>query len=58
MRFIVHIREKRTGKVVVAAEDEHEAAARVKRMIHTKSLPTDALDRESGIIVTFTEQEV
>lgn len=57
MRFIVHIREKRTGKVAVVAADEHEAAARVKRMIHTNSLPPGSLDRESGIIVTFTEQE-
>jgi|CXWL01.1.fsa_nt_gi hypothetical protein len=55
MKYIVHLREKRTGQLVVEAETSPDAVNKVKRMIHTKSLPAGAIDRESGIIVTFTE---
>lgn len=56
MRYAVHLREKRTGKVVVDAETSPDAVNKVKRMIHTNQLPVGAIDRESGIIVTFTEE--
>ena len=56
MRFTVHLREKRTGKIVVEAETPQDATNKVKRLIHTGRLPEGAIDRESGIIVTFLEE--
>lgn len=58
MKYDVHLREKRTGKVRVEAETPQDATNKVKRLIHTGRLPEGAIDRESGIIVTFTEEVV
>lgn len=56
MKYIVHLREKRNGKLEVEAESSADAMNTAKRLIHTKRLPSTAMESESAIVVTFTEE--
>lgn len=56
MKFVVHLRVKRQGEVVVDARTSQEACNMVKRLIHLKRLPENALGDEL-VYVTYIEEK-
>jgi hypothetical protein len=56
MKYIVHLRQKRHGKIEVEAETSQEATGKVKRLIHMDRLPKGTMDEESRIVIAFTEE--
>ena len=58
MKYIVHLREKRTGKVEIEAASQYDAIQAVKNLIRNQKLPISAIDRDGGIVVTFAEEKV
>lgn len=56
MKYIVHLREKRNGKVEVEAESSMDAMSNVKRLIRMDGLPAGAMEKESVIVVKFASE--
>ena len=58
MKFVVHLRKKRHGKIEVEAESSMDAMGKVKRLIHMGRLPVGAMDDESRVVIAFIEEKV
>ena len=56
MKYLLHLRQKRHGKIEVEAESSMEAMGKVKRLIHMDRLPKGTMDEESRVVIAFTEE--
>jgi len=57
MMYVVHLKDRKRGKVEVEASNEFEAMRLAKRMLAKKEVPTSAWE-ESTVVVTFAEPKV
>lgn len=58
MKYIVHLKEKTSGKIEVEAENKLVAIQTTKRMIARNEIPDRIMDESEGIVVKYVEEGI